>query len=121
MLNKWVLAVALCVAGTAAVTVLPAQDKRNENANIRAVQGVVTDTESNPVEQAVVQIKDTKSLQVRSFITRKDGTYHFNGLSPNVDYELRAEFQTFSSDTKTLSNFDNRKNATINLTIKNKK
>ena len=40
---------------------------------------------------AVVQLKDTKSLQIRSFYTQKDGSYHFAGLSTNIDYELRAE------------------------------
>ena len=68
-----------------------------------------------------MQLKDTKSQQIRSFITKKDGSYHFSGLNPNVDYELRGQFQEFASDTKTLSNFDTRKSATINLTIKNKK
>lgn len=103
-------------------TVSPAQDRRREeNANMRSVQGTVTDTENNLIDGAVVQLKDTKSLQVRSFITKKEGTYHFNGLNPNVDYELRADYQNFSSDTKTLSSFDSRKVANINLSIKSKR
>jgi len=42
-----------------------------------------------PVNGAVVQLKNTKTLQIRSFITKDDGTYHFYDLSPDIDYELK--------------------------------
>ena len=41
-----------------------------------------------------------KTLQIRSFITKEDGTYHFFELSPDVDYELKADFQGASSGPK---------------------
>ena len=95
------------------------QDKKiNEDPNTRSVEGVVTDAAAKPVQGAVVQLKDSKTLQIRSFYTTEDGSYHFSGLSTNVDYELRAEHNGSSSGTKTLSNFDNRKTATINLKLK---
>lgn len=89
-------------------------------ANTRSVQGGVTDASGAPVDQAVVQLKDTKSLSVRSFITRQDGTYHFHGLSTDIDYELRADYQGASSGTKTLSSFDSRKQAVIDLKLSKK-
>src|SRR2546422_3866098 len=46
--------------------------------------------------------KNLKSLQIRSFITKDDGTYHFYELSPDVDYELKADFQGAASGSKTL-------------------
>jgi hypothetical protein len=73
------------------------------------------------VAGAVVQLKNTKTLQVRSFITKDDGTYYFLGLSPDIDYELHAEYQGASSSTKTLSSFDSRKEAIINLKLNPKK
>jgi len=82
------------------------------------VQGVVTDASGHPVDRAVVQLKDTKSLQIRSFITNPDGTYHFAGLSPNVEYQLKAESQGVSSNRKTLSVFSSKKSVTINLKLK---
>lgn len=112
------LLTATAVGGSAAPF---ADNKKDENANLRAVQGLVTDSANNPLAQAIVQIKDTKSLQVRSFITKDDGSYHFYGLSPNIDYELKAEFQAGVSDKKTLSSFDSRKTATLNLVVKPKK
>jgi hypothetical protein len=88
-----------------------------ENANTRSVQGVVADGSDNVLEGAVVQLKDTKSLQIRSFITKADGTYHFHGLSRDIDYELRADHQGKSSDSRRLSSFDSRNQAVVNLKI----
>ena len=96
-------------------------DKKNqETANQRSVQGVVTDANGNPVSGAVVYLKNAKSLQIRSFVTKEDGTYHFFELSPDVDYELKADFQGASSGSKTLSSFDSRKKAVINLKLSKK-
>jgi hypothetical protein len=87
----------------------------------RTVQGTVTGSDEQIVNGAVVQLKNTKTLQVRSFITQKDGTYHFNELSPDVDYELHADFSGSSSSTHTLSSFDGRAEAIINLKLSPKK
>ena len=88
-----------------------------KNSSTRTVQGVVTNASDQPVGKAIVQLKDTKTLQVRSFITQPDGRYHFAGLSDNVDYELKAEHNGAESDSKTLSVFDSRKTAVINLKL----
>ncbi len=97
-----------------------AADKKGEDSNVRAVQGTVTDADGNAVEGAVVQLKNTKNLQIRSFITKDHGAYFFHGLSPDVDYELKADFQGAASGTKTLSSFDSRKQAVINLQLNKK-
>ena len=101
---------------------LPAQEKKKgEDSTIRSVQGAVKDPDDNLVEGAVVQLKNTKTLQIRSFISLKDGTYHFQGLNTNVDYELKAEHQGLSSPVRTLSTFDSRPKAVINLKLEPKK
>jgi hypothetical protein len=115
-LAKRVLAGSALLLALAAGTV--SAQGRNEDTNTRTVQGQVTDSSNAPAPRAVVQLKDTKTLQVRSFITQQDGAYHFAGLSTNVDYELRAEREGSSSDTKTLTVFDGRKTATVNLKLK---
>ncbi|MEN6606509.1 MAG: carboxypeptidase-like regulatory domain-containing protein [Bryobacteraceae bacterium] len=96
------------------------RDKRGEDPNIRSVQGAVTNAQEQVVEGAVVKLKNMKSLQVRSFITQGDGTYYFHGLSTNVDYELKADYKGASSETKTLSVFNTRKKAVINLKLESK-
>ncbi len=100
---------------------LDAQKKnKKEEAGQRSVQGLVTNQDDQPVEGAVVQLKDTKSLQVRSFITQKDGTYRFYGLSTNIDYQLKAEHSGWISAIKTLSVFDDRRTPIINLKLEKK-
>jgi hypothetical protein len=94
------------------------KDKNGELANQRSVQGSVTDNKDNPISGAVVYIKNAKTLQIRSFVTKDQGTYYFHSLSPDVDYELHAESNGVTSSNKTLSSFDSRKQATINLKLK---
>lgn len=103
---------------------VPAMAQRGgskQDSNTRSVSGVVHDAGDAAVVGAVVQMKDTKTLQVRSFITQQDGAYHFQGLSTNVDYELKADFNGASSGVKTLSSFDSRPKAVINLKLEPKK
>jgi hypothetical protein len=95
-----------------------AQSKKKGDEDGRTVQGVVSAPDDSPIVGAVVYLKNTKTLQVRSFITQQNGTYFFHGLSPDVDYELRAENKGASSPTKTLSSFDSRKAANLDLKIK---
>src|SRR5512138_1876035 len=102
---------AVAVAAFVLAVAIPASAQRRdakENANTRSVQGVVTDDGDNLLEGAVVQLKDTKTLRIRSFITRNNGSYHFQGLSTDIDYELKADHQGKSSQSKTLSSFDSR-------------
>jgi len=98
-----------------------AQKSKPEDEKLRMVQGSVTDAQDNAIVGAVVQLKNNKSLQVRSFITQEQGAYQFHGLDPNADYSLKAEYQGSSSATKTLSAFDSRKQPVINLKIDVKK
>lgn len=92
-----------------------------EDSHTRSVQGFVTAPDDSLVSGAVVYLKNTKSLQIRSFFTQKDGSYYFHDLSPDIDYELKAEYNGASSGARTLSSFDTRKLATINLKLNPKK
>lgn len=106
----------LCAVGS-----LAQEKKKKGEETTRSVSGAVTAADDSAVVGAVVQLKNTKSLQIRSFITKEGGTYYFHELSPDVDYELKADYQGASSGPKTLSSFDSRKNATINLKLNPKK
>jgi type 1 fimbria pilin len=121
-MKRLILSVAIALALAVASPVFAQVNRAaQDNANTRSVQGTVADTTNKPVDGAVVQLKDTKTLQIRSFITKGDGLYHFHGLSSNVDYELRADHQGSSSSNKTLSSFDDRKQAVVNLKLDAKK
>jgi hypothetical protein len=90
----------------------------NADSGTRMVQGIVTAVDASPVDGAVVQLNDTRTLQIRSFVTKADGAYHFAGLSTNHDYEVQAEHNGASSGKKRLDVFDAHKVATINLKLK---
>jgi hypothetical protein len=97
-------------------------DKPKKDDGTRTLRGVVRDPGDNPVESAVVKVKDTKTLTIRSFITKADGSYIFNGLSVNIDYEVMAETRDGSaSGTKTLSVYNTTKEPVINLKVEPKK
>jgi hypothetical protein len=51
--------------------------EREEDENTRALAGYVRNEAEEPIEGAVVQLKDSKSLKVRSYITKADGIYRF--------------------------------------------
>jgi hypothetical protein len=116
MSRVWVVLLAILLASAPAAL---AQKKKPPAT--RSVSGEVTSADEKGVVGAVVQLTDTKTKQVRSFYTQEHGHYYFNGLSPDVDYELTASFEGASSPTKTLSVFDNRKEPTINLKLNPKK
>ena len=84
----------------------------------RTVSGAVTDPNGNPAPGAIVQLKNLKTLQVRSFIARDMGEYTFTGLALDTDYELKAESNGKSSATRTLSSLDGRTDVKINLQLK---
>ncbi|MGO9257747.1 MAG: carboxypeptidase-like regulatory domain-containing protein [Bryobacteraceae bacterium] len=93
---------------------------KKKDDHMRSVQGVVTGPDEKLVSGAVVQLKNTKTLQIRSFITQENGSYYFHELSTDVDYELKADFRGASSSNKTLSSFDTRKQAILDLKLNKK-
>jgi hypothetical protein len=84
---------------------------------MRRVTGVVTDKRGNALSHATVQLEDTVTLSVRSYITGKDGHYHFGRLYDDVDYTLRAEYRNHWSARKTLSKFNSSKHPEVDLII----
>jgi hypothetical protein len=92
--------------------------KKGEDSTIRNLEGTFSDAAGAPIAGGIVQLKDMKSLQVRSFITLEGGKYHFSGLSTNVEYEIQGQHNGVDSDTKRLSIYDGRKEAIVNLKLK---
>jgi hypothetical protein len=107
----------------AGASTLAGQSKKekDEDANTRALRGTVLDPAGTPVAQAVVQLKDSRSLQVLSFITKEDGTYHFAGLKNDIEYEVKANHAGLATDWKRVSIFDTRKIVVVNLKLDKEK
>lgn len=94
--------------------------QEKQDPTIRNLEGTVTGPDDQPVPKAIVQLKDMKSLQVRSFVASATGEYRFTGLKRDIDYEVKAVLDALESETKRLTVFDNRANARINLKLEKK-
>jgi hypothetical protein len=113
------LLVLLCAASAAPFSVLTLAQERGgyESGVSRLLQGQVFNRNDKPVPDAIVYLKNTKTLVVKTYIAGQDGGYRFPALSPNVDYKIFAEHAGKRSGVKTLSAFDSRREARINLKI----
>ena len=116
--SAWSQWLALSLALLLSTGVVFAQKKKKGEDQNRTVQGTVTTEDGALAVGAEVQLKNTKNLQIRSYVTQKEGTYFFHGLSPDVDYEVKAQYKGVWSSTKTVSSFDSRKDVTFDLKIK---
>jgi protocatechuate 3,4-dioxygenase beta subunit len=83
----------------------------------RLLTGKVLDHADNPVPNAVVYLTNGRTRSVKTYIVGDDGTYRFPALQPSTDYEVYAQHNGRKSDTKTLSQFDDRKQVSIILRI----
>jgi Carboxypeptidase regulatory-like domain len=93
------------------------KDKKEKAAPGRLLTGKVLDKHANPLVDAVVYLSNTRTHTVTTYIVGPDGTYRFPELSPNVEFEVYAQYKGQKSDTKTLSQFDDRKQVNIVLRI----
>lgn len=83
----------------------------------RALRGGVRDDEQGHVlGGAVVQLQSNAIFWIRSFITEREEQYHFEELSANVTYRVRAAYKRRLSRTRKLTS-DSRSPATIDLRI----
>jgi hypothetical protein len=110
-------ALVLCFSLTLSAQWSNQKKDKGRDPKIRNVEGIVTVPSGSPAQGAVVKIKNMKTLQVTSFITPADGKYRFQNLSTSIDYEIRADKDDLSSDKRTLSIFDSRFEAIINLPL----
>jgi hypothetical protein len=103
-----------------AVASQPADAKDKSGDAGRLLTGRVVDKQDAPLPSSVVYLANTRTRAVKTFIVGQDGEYHFPALSPNVDYEVYAQYKDRKSDTKTVSQFDTRPTVNINLKIDTK-
>ena len=109
-----------CVLLTACGALSAAAADKKEKPVGRLLYGKVLDPQDNPLADAVVYVTNTRSRAVKTYIVGQDGTYRFPALSNGVDYEVYAQFKTHKSDTKSLSQFDDRTQVYMVLKIDTK-
>ncbi len=84
----------------------------------RTVDGKVVNKADTPLGGAVVYLKDTRTLSIKTYICDEAGHFHFGQLSQNSDYDLWADSNGVKSGTKNISSFDDRNSYYFTLTVK---
>jgi len=93
-----------------------APDKKDKSVG-RLLYGKVLDPRDNPLPDSVVYLTNTRNRAVKTYIVGPDGTYRFPALSTAIDYEVYAQYKGRKSDTKSVSQFDDRSQVYIDLRI----
>jgi hypothetical protein len=93
-----------------------APDKKDKQVG-RLLFGKVLDPQDNPVPDAVVYVTNTRTRAVKTYIVGNDGSYRFPALSSAIDYEVYAQFNGKKSDTKSVSQFDDRSQVYLVLKV----
>jgi len=91
-------------------------DKKDKTVG-RLLFGKVLDPQDNPLPDAVVYVTNTRTRTVKTYIVGPDGTYRFPALSTAVDYEVYAQYKGRKSDTKSVSQFDDRSQVYVDLKV----
>jgi hypothetical protein len=93
-----------------------APDKKDKQVG-RLLFGKVLDPQDYPVPDAVVYVTNTRTRAVKTYIVGNDGSYRFPALSSAIDYEVYAQFNGKKSDTKSVSQFDDRSQVYLVLKV----
>lgn len=120
MKSLWSLArllAAVCALLLALSAAAGATPDKKEKSTGRLLFGKVLDPQDNPLVNAVVYVTNTRTRAVKTYIVGQDGTYRFPALSTAVDYEVYAQLNGHKSDTKSVSQFDDRTQVYIVLKV----
>ena len=99
----------------------PNAREKKDKSRLRDIKGVVRDENDNPLEGAIVKLKNINKGTIVTWRTGKDGTYVFHECSMDADYELTATHDALGlSTTRKVSQYDTRKPATMNLQLQRK-
>lgn len=111
-----VVAVFCTFLAVASVAAAASPDKKDKQVG-RLLFGKVLDSQDNPVPDAVVYLTNTRSRAIKTYIVGQDGTFRFPALSTAVDFEIYAQFKGKKSETKSVSQFDERSQVYLDLKV----
>jgi hypothetical protein len=91
--------------------------KTVKESNTRTIDGTVKDASDNPLPDAIVQLKDTKTSNIVDFATKDDGKFVFRDLPMDITYELLAKHGDVTTPVKKVSVYDTRKHVIVNFQL----
>src|SRR5262245_33407271 len=108
--------VSVCFCASAQAQLFP-KSRRDTGPKPKNIHGVVQDLRGKPLVGARVFLKNMKTNVTRTLETDSSGEYKVFGLTPNVDYELYADFKGKASEKKFVSAFLNREDNVLNFQV----
>ncbi len=91
--------------------------KKEKESNTRTIDGTVKDASDNPLADAIVQLKNTKTSNIVNFATKDDGKYVFRDLPMDINFELLAKHGDDATPVKKVSVYDTRKHVIVNFQL----
>ena len=113
--------VTLVVMAMAATMLFAQGNPKGKDSELRTVRGTVIDKDETPVDSAVVYLKNLHTQDIVTHLSASDGQFRFSGLDLNVDYEIHAVHEEWSSSSHSISSVDNRKEFVLTLKLNHKK
>src|SRR5262249_9687537 len=119
--HRWILhlfciSISLWFCVSAEAQLLP-KTRRDTGPKPKNIHGIVQDLRGKPLVGARVFLKNLKTNVIRTLETDQSGEYKVFGLTPDVDYELYADFKGKPSDKKVISSFLNREDNVLNFQL----
>jgi hypothetical protein len=111
----------LMLMALAATTLFAQGQGKGRESELRTVRGTVIDKQETPVDSAVIYLRNVHTQDITTHISDNEGQFSFSGLDLNVDYEIHAEHDGWTSSTRSVSSFDNRKEFVLTLKLDHKK
>jgi Carboxypeptidase regulatory-like domain len=91
--------------------------KAEKESTTRVIDGTVKDASDNPLADAIVQLKNTKTSAIVDFATKDDGKYVFRDLPMDINFELLAKRGDLTTPVKKVSIYDTRKHVIVNFEL----
>jgi len=90
---------------------------RVDTEKIKNIHGVVSDQAGKPIAGARVLVYNLKDNTTRTMTTDEAGRYVIQGLPPDVNYEVRADFKGVVSERKPVSSLLDREDNLISFQL----
>ncbi len=96
----------------------PGWSQRMAQPSVRSLSGDITDAGHEPIRGAVVELRNTTTNLIVTYITDERGHYSFKRLDGNADYEVWVQFRGNRSPTRSISKFDSHMVKVIDFTVR---
>jgi hypothetical protein len=116
--HRWLATAIACVVAVVLLWAPPAESQLMTQPSLRNLSGRVTDTSHEPIRGAIVELRDSNTNEVVTYITDASGHYSFKRLDGNIDYQVWVLFRGHPSATHNISKFDSHMTTVINFTVR---